>query len=324
MKICIFGAGAIGGFTANLLARAGHDVSVVARGVQLHAIRDRGLTLEFQDTRETVAVAASDDPAALGPQDAVFLSVKATALGEVVPRLGPLLGPETAVITAQNGIPWWFFDGFGPRAGLRLKATDPDGAIAAALPPERIVGCVLHIGCTVVEPGVVVHSNQNGFLMGEPSGASTPRLGALVEAFTAAGIGAEAVANIQQHYWTKLLGNMSFAPVSLLTGATNDQIAHDPSIRAVCARMIEEVNAVGAAYDLVPGMDTGRRIDLGGNLVGFKTSMRQDFERGRPVELDAIVAAPMEMGDVAGVETPTVDAVYALAAQAARLAGLYR
>lgn len=324
MKICIFGAGAIGGFAANLLARAGHDVSVVARGAQLDAIRDKGLTLEFEGTRETVKVAASDDPADLGPQDAVFLSVKATALADVVSRLAPLLGPGTVVVTAQNGIPWWFFDGFGPRPGLRLKATDPDGALAAALPAERVIGCVLHIGCTVPEPGLVVHSSQNGFLLGEPSGAATPRLAALVDTLSGAGLGARAVDDIQQQYWTKLLGNMSFGPISLLTGGTNDEIATDPGIRMVCTRMIEEINAVGEAYDLVPGMETGKRIDLGGSLVGFKTSMRQDFERGRPVELDAIVAAPREMGALAGVDTPTVDTVYALAAQAARLAGLYR
>lgn len=324
MKICIFGAGAIGGFTANLMARAGHEVSVVARGAQLAAIRDKGLTLEYEGSRETVAVAASDDPADLGPQDAVFLSVKATALGDVVPRLAPLLGPETTVVTAQNGIPWWFFDGYGPKAGIRLSATDPDGAISAALPAGRVVGCVLHIGCTVVEPGLVVHNNQNRFLLGEPTGETTPRLTALVEALSGAGIGAQAIADVQQQYWTKLLGNLCYGPVSLLTGATNDQVGGDPGIREVCAKMIEEANAVGEAYGLVPGMGTQERIDLGANLVGFKTSMRQDFERGRPVELDAIVAAPMEMGDLAGVETPTIDTVYALAAQAARLAGLYR
>lgn len=323
MKICIFGAGAIGGFTANLMARAGHEVSVVARGPQLEAIKSKGLTLEFEGKRETVQIAASSDPADLGPQDIVFLSVKATALADVVPGLAPLMQDETSVVTAQNGVPWWFFDGFGPRPGLRLDATDPGGVIASALPAARVIGCVLHIGCTVVEPGLIVHGNQNSFLVGEPSGATTPRLTALVEALSAAGIGAEAVDNVQQHYWTKLLGNMSFGPISLLTGAANDEIANDPGIREVCARMIEEMNLVGAAYDLVPGMETYARIDLGGGMVGFKTSMYQDFSRGRPVELDAIVRAPMEMGDLAGIETPTIDTVFALAAQASRLKGLY-
>jgi len=323
MKICIYGAGAIGGFVAAMMARAGHEVSVVARGEHLAAIRARGLTLEYQGDRFTLPVAATDDPATLGTQDYVVLSVKAPALPEVARRMTPLLGTETAVITAQNGIPWWFFHDFGPRPGLRLRAVDPDGALAQAVPPERVIGCVLHIGASVPEPGVIRHASQNRFLIGEPSGRTTARTERLIDALSAAGIGAIHHPDIQQQYWIKLLGNMPYAPISLMTGATNDQLGGDPAVRPVMIRMIEEAVAAGRYFGLEPGMTPDERIDLGATLVGFKTSMRQDFERGRPVELDTIVRSVIEMGEIAGVETPTIRTVFALAAQHARLAGVY-
>ncbi|MCW5774455.1 MAG: 2-dehydropantoate 2-reductase [Rhodospirillaceae bacterium] len=324
MKICIFGAGAIGGYVAVKLAQTGQQVSVVARGAHLDAIKAKGLTLKQGGMRYHARPKASADAADLGPQDYVFLSVKAPALPDVAAKLAPLIGPETAVITAMNGIPWWFFHGFGAFHGTRFESIDPAGALSKALPPERVVGCVLHIACSVPEPGMIVHNNQNRFFLGELDGSTSPRLAAIVEAMKAAGMEAEARPDIRRDVWVKLLGNLTYAPVSVLTGATNDAMAADPGVRKVFVGMIEEANAVGAHYGLASDMSTDARIDLGGSLVGFRTSMLQDLDKGRPVELDTIVRAVIDMGRKAGVATPVIDTVYALAAQRARAAGLYK
>ncbi len=323
MDICIFGAGAIGGFMAAQLARAGASVRVIARGPQLAAIREKGLTLDYAGERITVDVPASDKPADFGPQDYVILTAKTTGLAAIAPLLGPLLDENTAVVTAQNGIPWWFFHGFSGHVDKRVDCVDPDGALDRLIPAARVLGCVLHIGCSVPELGLVVHNAQNRFIVGEPDGSESGRAKALIEAMANAGIGAELSTAIQQETWVKLLGNMTFAPISVLTGATNDQIAGDPGIKRLCVDMIEEANVVGQAYGLEPGMPSGERVALGGQLVGFRTSMLQDFAAGRPVELDAIVASILEMGQMAGVPTPLIETIYSLAAQKARLAGLY-
>jgi 2-dehydropantoate 2-reductase len=252
---------------------------VIARGPQLAAIRDEGLTLDFAGDRFTVDVPASDNPADFGPQDYVILTAKTTGLAAIAPQLGPLLGPETAVVTAQNGIPWWFFHGFKGHEDKRVTCVDPNGIIGGAIPPARVLGCVLHIGCAVPEPGLVVHNAQNRF--------------------------------------------MTYAPISVLTGATNDQVAGDPQVRQLCIDMIEEAGAVGDAYGLAQGMSADERVDLGGQLIGFRTSMLQDFDAGRPLELDAIVAAISEMGQMVGVPTPLIETIHGLAAQKGKLAGLY-
>ncbi len=323
MKICVFGAGAIGGFAAVLLARAGQDVSIVARGPHLDAIRADGLRLDYLGKQLTAEVAATDTPADLPVQDYVFVSVKAPALLGVAKTIAPLIGPETTVVTAMNGVPWWFFDGVAGYDGLRLKAVDPDGTLAEAIPSSRVLGCVLHVACSVPEPGLVVHNSQNRWIVGEPDGSESPRAKALIEAMTGAGVGGELTTNIQQEVWLKLLGNMNFAPVSMLTEGTNDQVANDPDVRAVMRRMFEEAEVVGRHYDLDPGVTADERIDMGGGMVGFRTSMLQDYDKGRPVELDSIVRAIAEMGDLAGIETPTIDAVLALAVMKAANRGLY-
>jgi 2-dehydropantoate 2-reductase len=323
MKVCIFGAGAIGGYVAVKLAQTGTDVSVIARGPHLDAIKSEGLTLHQGGRRYHARPAAVSSPSALGPQDYVFLSVKAPALPDVADTLAPLIGPETVIVTAMNGIPWWFFHGFGAFHGTTFDSIDPGGVLARALPPERVLGCVLHIACSAPEPGVIVHNNQNRFFLGEVDGRITPRLTAIVEAMTKAGMEAEARTDIRRDVWVKLLGNMTYAPVSVLTGATNDAMAADPGVRGVFVDMMEEANAVGAHYGLMSDMSTEARIDLGGNLVGFRTSMLQDMDKGRPVELDTIVRAVIDMGRKAGVPTPVIRTVYALAAQRAGVARLY-
>lgn len=324
MKVCIFGAGAIGGYVAVKLAQSGHAVALVARGAQLEAIKVKGLTLQQGGMRHHARPKASSDPAELGAQDYVFLAVKAPALPAAAAQLAPLVGPETAVVTAMNGIPWWFFHGFGKFHGTTFDSTDPGGALAKALPPARIIGCVLHIACSVPEPGVIVHNNQNRFFLGELDGKTSPRLARIVDAMKQSGMEAEARPDIRRDVWVKLLGNMTYAPVSLLTGATNDAMANDPRVRRVFAAMIEEANAVGAHYGLASDMSTEARIDLGGSLKGFRTSMLQDMDKGRPVELDTIVRAVIDMGRTAGVPTPVIDTVFALAAQRAQLAGIYK
>ncbi len=324
MKLCIVGAGSIGGFVAALMADSGQDVSVVARGAHLDAIRNGGLRLDFDGRRISTQVRASDDPADLGAQDIVIVAVKAPSLPGVLPALGPLLGPETPVVVAMNGVPWWMFDGFGDRDGLALRSVDGDGALARFGNKERLIGCVIHIACDVPEPGLIRHNSQNRFILGEPNGTVSARVTGLVEAMQAAGIGAETTAEIQQEIWIKLLGNLPFAPISTITGATNDVLAATPDIRLTMLTMFDEAAAVGAHFGLRPGMTAEARIDLGGSLIDFKTSTLQDYEKGRPVELDAIVNAVREMGDIAGIDTPTIDIVYALAAQKAALAGLYR
>ena len=324
MKLCIVGAGSIGGFIAALMADSGHDVSVVARGAHLEAIRNGGLRLDYDGRRISTKVGASDDPADLGAQDVVIVSVKAPSLPGVLPMLMPLLGLETPIVIAMNGVPWWMFDGFGAHNGLTLRSVDGDGALARFGNKERLIGCVIHIACDVPEPGLIRHNSQNRFILGEPDGAVSARVTGLVEAMQAAGIGAEATAEIQQEIWIKLLGNLPFAPISTITGATNDVLAATPDIRRTMLAMFDEAVAVGANFGLRPGMTAEARIDLGGSLIDFKTSTLQDYEQGRPVELDVIVNAVRELGDIAGIDTPTVDIIYALAAQKAALAGLYR
>lgn len=323
MKLCIVGAGSIGGFVATLMARGGHDVSVVARGAHLAAIRKDGLRLDFEGRRTATSIRAAEDPADLGPQDVVIVAVKAPSLPNILPLLEPLLGPETPIVTAMNGVPWWMFDGFGVHDGLALRSVDSDGALARFGNKERLIGCVLHIACDVPEPGLIRHNSQNRFVLGEPNGMLSARVTNLADAMRQAGLGAEATAEIQQEVWIKLLGNVNFAPISMITGATNDALAADPGIRRSMLDMFEEAASVGKHFGFRPGMTGQERIDLGGSLVGFKTSTLQDYEKGRPVELDAIVNAVRELGDIAGIDTPTIDIVYALAAQKAALAGLY-
>lgn len=324
MRICIYGAGAIGGYLGAMFAEAGHKVSLVARGEHLKALRANGLTLEIGDRTLKSRPAASADPAELGAQDYVFVSVKAPALPSVVTSIGPLLGPDTVVVTALNGVPWWFFQGFGgEHDGRRLSSVDPDGLLTRLLEPRRIVGCVVHAGCSVPAPGIIRHASGDLFVIGDPAGGATPRCQVLQQIIVGAGLRCDISPRIQQAVWMKLLGNASMGPLSVLTGGTLAGMARDPGTRKVSADMIVEAIAVGRHFGLDPGMTVEERIELGARLGEFKTSMLQDFEKGRPMELDTFLAAIIEMARLAGVATPTIDAVQALALHKARQAGLY-
>ncbi len=324
MKICIVGAGAIGGFLGVRLADAGHEVSLLARGAHLAAIRDNGAKLVDQRGETVVRVAASDDPAEFGPQDYVVITLKTPSLPAVVPSLQPLLSDDTAVVSAMNGIPWWFCQNLeGPLHGRHLKTIDPDGQLAAALSPERIIGCVVHAGASVNEPGVIRHAAGDLFILGEPDGTAKARTKALAEAITGSGLTGRVTDSIHQDIWLKLIGNMGMGPISALTKLTLSGIANDPDARAIAVAMIEEAIAIGEQIGLPLDMSAEARVDLGAGLGDFKPSILQDLEKGRPMEIDTLIGVVAELGMLVGIATPTIDTVLALQRAQARFAGLY-
>ena len=324
MKVCIYGAGAIGGQIGAMLARGGVDVSLVARGPHLAAMQANGLTLATGDERFTVRPRCTDDPATLGPQDYVFVALKAHAAPAVVASMRPLLGPDTAVVTAVNGIPWWYFHRLdGPHEGRRLEAVDPGGVQWDGLGPERAIGCVLWQAAEIVEPGVIALRHGNRTPVGEPDGSRSDRVRRLSEAMLAAGLKSPVKRGIRDEIWMKLWGNLSFNPVSLLTHATLDVIAGDPGTQAVVRAMMLEAQAIGEKLGVRFAMDVDKRIAVAGEVGAHKTSMLQDLELGRPIELEALTGVVIELGRIVGVPTPAIGMVYGLARQRARVAGCY-
>ncbi len=323
-KICVYGAGAVGGVLGAVLADKGHDVSLIARGDHLVALKADGCTLESGDDRFNVRPDCSDDPADFGPQDFVIVTVKAPAMQSVAAGIAALLGPDTTVVPAMNGLPWWFFDGF-PEDGpdISVPALDPDNAIADAIATDRVIGGVVHMGAMVPEPGVIRRVADNRLILGEASGGISDRLQAFAALFDDTLMDVTVTDNLRQEIWLKLLGNFNFAPVSALTGATNDVLGSDAGLRKLCFDMFEEAAAAGRRIGLDPGMTADERIDLGAGMTGFRTSMLQDFDRGRPPEIDAIVAAVVELGRATGTPMPVSEGVLALVRQMARGRGLY-
>ncbi|MBI4183729.1 MAG: 2-dehydropantoate 2-reductase [Proteobacteria bacterium] len=325
MKLCIYGAGAIGGLLGAELALAGAaQVTLVARGPHLEAMRGRGLTL-IRDGRTRVApVRATDDPAGLGPQDYVIVALKAHSGPAVVERMRPLLGPGSAVVTAVNGLPWWYFYGLeGPWRDRRLESVDPGGRQWAGIGPERAIGCVVYPAAEVTEPGVVRHIEGDRFTLGEPDGSRSERVVRLSEALVAAGFKAPVRPRIRDEIWLKLWGNLSFNPISALTGATLDAICADPGTRAVARAMMVEARAIAERLGVRFAIDVEKRIDGAAAVGAHKTSMLQDLERGRPMEIDALVGVVQELGRMTGLPTPTIDVVLALVRGRAAAAGCY-
>jgi 2-dehydropantoate 2-reductase len=323
-SICIYGAGAIGGWIGARLTAQGAAVSLVARGATLTALQQQGLRLREGESERAYPVPAVAEPAELGVQDLVVLAVKAPALAEVAGRIGPLLGPDTVVLTAMNGVPWWFFQGCGGAlAGTRLMAVDPTGAIAAALPAAQVIGAVVHASCALDAPGVVRHHFGRGLILGEPSGAVSPRLQALAALLSAAGFEASVSAQIQRDVWYKLWGNMTVNPISALTGATTDLILDDPLVRGFVSGVMLEAREIGARIGIPISQQPEDRHAVTRKLGAFKTSMLQDVEAGKPVELDALVGVVRELGQLTGVATPLTDALLGLARVQARVRGLY-
>lgn len=324
MKVCIYGAGAIGGWIGSWLARAGCSVSVVARGATLDALQLHGLRLQEGKDTSSQPVASSASPADLGVQDLVILAVKAPSLTDVVRHLAPLVGPDTLVLTAMNGVPWWFLQGFGGAlAGTRLTSVDPTGALAEALPTHHIIGCVVHASCSIQEPGLVRHNFGNTLILGEPSGEKTPRVQQLAALLTKAGFDAQVSGQIQKDIWYKLWGNMTVNPISALTGATTDLIMQDELVRGFISHVMLEAKDIGARLGIDITQQPEDRQQLTIKLGAFKTSMLQDVESGKALELDALVAAVRELGQLTHVETPYTDALLGLARLQARVRGLY-
>ena len=319
-KVCIVGAGAIGGWLGAGLVRAGCHVSMLARGATLAALQARGLRLG--DVQHTVT--ASADATALGLQDVVVVAVKAPSLLEVARQIGPLIGPQTVVLTAMNGVPWWFFQGFGgAMEGTSLTAVDATGDIARAIGAEHVIGCVVHASCSVEAPGVIRHHFGNGPIIGEPTGQNTARVNSLAALLVRAGFAATVSTQIQKDVWYKLWGNMTVNPVSALTGATTDLILGDELVRNFVSSVMLEAKEIGARIGIPIEQQPADRHQVTLKLGAFKTSMLQDLEAGKAVELDALVTVVKELGTLTGVATPFTDALLGLSRLQARVRGLY-
>jgi 2-dehydropantoate 2-reductase len=324
MKIAIYGAGAIGLWLGVQLARAGAQVGVVARGATLQAIARDGMVLHSQGHMLCSPAQAAQDPATLGVQDVVIVCVKTPALRDVAQHIAPLLGPQTTVLSAMNGVPWWFLQGFGgAQVNQPLQSVDADGLIARGIAAQHIVGCVVHASCASSGPGVVQHRFGNGIIIGEPSGEKTPRVEALHLLLLQAGLEAKISDQIQTDIWYKLWGNMTMNPISAITGATTDKILDDDLVRGFVSSIMLEAKAIGAQLGITMEQQPEDRHQVTRKLGAFKTSMLQDVEAGKPVELDALVGAVQELGRLTQVPTPCTDALLGLARLHARVRGLY-
>lgn len=324
-KIAIVGAGSIGGWIGAKLSRCqGVQLSVLARGATLSALQRDGLQLQLKGEQIRTAVTASQHAAALGEQDLVVLAVKAPAVREVAAQIKPLLGPHTVLLSAMNGVPWWFFDGFGGAwAGAQLQSVDPQAQIAALLPSAHIIGSVVHASCSTSSPAVVQHHFGNGLIIGEPSGQETPRVQALLALLQEAGFDATLSPQIQKDIWYKLWGNMTMNPISALTGETIDKMLGDDLLRGFVSAVMLEAKAIGEKIGIPIAQQPEDRHQVTLKLGAFKTSMLQDVEAGRVVELDALVSSVREIGQLVQLPTPYTDALLGLARVHARKRGLY-
>lgn len=325
MKICIFGAGAIGGYLAAKLVQAGGaEVSIVARGPHLAAVQAEGLTLEEERTSVTVPVHAVQDAGELGPQDYVIVTLKAHSVPAVVGAMQPLIGAGTTIVSGVNGVPWWYFHRLGgPYDGTRLESVDPGGVQWDGFGPDRVLGCVVYPAAEVIRPGVVRHVEGNRFSLGEPDGSKSARAVALSEVMGKAGLKAPVRPKLRDEIWVKLWGNLSFNPISALTHATLDVLCTDPGTRDVARRMMLEAQAIAEHLGVTFPIDVERRIDGGAAVGAHRTSMLQDLTAGRPMEIDALVRSVQELGRITGLPTPTIDTVLALITLRGRVAGLY-
>jgi 2-dehydropantoate 2-reductase len=314
MRFAVVGAGAIGAFLGAMLSRAGEDVTLIARGAHLRAMQQRGVRVRGSLGEFEARPSATDDLAAVGAVDVVLLTLKAHSLTDAAPRLAPLWGHETAVVTMQNGIPWWYFYRHGGEwEGTRLETVDPGGVIARHIDAQRVIGCVVYCSTLIPEPGVVEHVEGTRFSIGELDGAKSERCQRLAEAFTRAGLKCPIRSDIRHEMWVKLMGNVAFNPISALTRATLLEMTQCPETRALASDMMREVEAVARKLGLDLGISVEQRL-AGAEKVGHhKTSMLQDVEVGRPLELGAIVGAVVELGDKLGVAIPYTKAVYACA-----------
>jgi 2-dehydropantoate 2-reductase len=312
MRFAIAGAGAIGAFAGAMLSRSGEDVTLIARGAHLRAMQDHGLRVRGSLGDFEVRPAATDDPSSIGAVDVILLTVKAHSLTEMAPRLGPLLGPETCIVSAQNGIPWWYFYRHGGDwEGMRLESVDPGGIINNNIDPARVVGCVVYPSTIIVEPGVIEHIEGTRFAIGEPDGGKSDRCRRIADAFIKAGLRCPIRTDIRHDMWVKIMGSVAFNPISALTRATLIEIVKCPETRDLAAGIMTEADAVAKRLGIDIGISVEQRLDGAMKVGDHKTSMLQDVEMGRPLELEAIVGAVLELGDKVGVSMPCTRAVYA-------------
>jgi 2-dehydropantoate 2-reductase len=322
--VCVVGAGAIGTFLGVHLSRSGAEVSALARGATAAALRAHGFRFEEAGALLTAKVRVAEDPAALGPHGLVVLAVKGPSLPGVADKVRPLLGPDTVVLTAMNGVPWWFFHGLGgPHDGAAVRSVDPEGRIAAAIPLRHVLGCVVHATCSVREPGLVRHGFGRGLIIGEPAGVVSDRVSRLAERLTAAGFETTVSKRIQDDVWYKLWGNMTMNPMSALTGATCDRLLDDPLLERFTLAIMAEAAAIGERIGCPIRQSGEERNAVTRKLGAFKTSMLQDVEAGRPLEIDGLLTAVSEIGLRVGVATPATDALLGLTRVFAAGRGLY-
>jgi 2-dehydropantoate 2-reductase len=324
MRIAIFGAGAIGGLLGVKLAQAGADVTFIARGPHLAAMQANGVTLKSDAGTVVVHPTCLADAGQAGVQDYVVVTLKAHSLPSAAPEIAKMMGPETALVTGINGVPYWYFYGLeGPWRDRRVRSVDPHGDLWDILPPNQAIGSVVYPAAEVIAPGVIEHTYGDRFSLGEPDGSHSPRIEALSKALIAAGLKAPVRPRIRDEIWVKLWGNLAFNPISALTTATLDRITGQPEVRAVTKAMMLEGKAVAEALGIRFAIDVEKRIDGAAEVGVHKTSMLQDLERGRPMEIDALLGAVVELGEMVGQELPICRTVLALVRERARLAGCY-
>jgi 2-dehydropantoate 2-reductase len=324
MRIAVFGAGAIGGYLAVKLHQAGAEVSVIARGPHLAAMRERGLTLKSEGDARTVHLPCTDAAEEIGPQDYVIVTLKANGLAPAAPQIAKLMGPQTALVTGINGVPYWYFYGLdGPWRDRRIESVDAGGGLWDLLPPRQAIGCIVYPAAEVIEPGVIEHTYGNRFTLGEPDGSKSPRVEALSQMLMKAGLKAPVRTNIRDEIWVKLWGNLAFNPLSALTSSTLDRLAFRPELRAVARGMMEEAQVVGEALGAKFSVSIEKRMDGAGEVGAHKTSMLQDLERGRPMEIDALLGAVVELAEWTGKPAPLCRTILALVRERARQAGCY-
>lgn len=325
MKICVFGAGAIGGYMGVKLAQVGADVSLVARGPHLAAMQQNGLRLIEEGQEHKVSVSASDTPSDLGEQDYIIVTLKAHSVPPVVEKMRPLIGKNTTIVSGVNGVPWWYFHKIGgPLEGTRLHSVDPDDAQWNGFGPDNVLGCVVYPAAEVIEPGVIKHIEGNRFSLGEPDGSKSERAIALSQALSAAGLKAPVRPKLRDEIWVKLWGNLSFNPISALTHATLDVLCTDEGTRPIARAMMLEAQEIAEKLGVKFPIDVERRIDGGAAVGAHRTSMLQDLDQGRPMEIDALVASVQELGKITKTPTPIIDTVLGLVRLRARTANLYQ
>lgn len=312
MRFAIVGAGAIGAFAGAMLARSGEDVTLIARGPHLLAMQRYGVRVRGEIGEFAVHPTATDDPAAVGPVDVVLLTLKAHSLTAMAPRLAPLMGPDTCVLSAQNGIPWWYFYHHGGEwEGTHLETVDPGAVIGQSMDPSRVIGCVVYPSTTIVEPGIVWHIEGTRFAIGEPDGSKSERCRRIADSFIKAGLRCPIRTNIRHDMWVKLMGNVAYNPISALTRATLIEIVQCPETRELAAAIMAEAESVAGKLGIDIGVSIEQRLEGAQKVGHHKTSMLQDVETGRPMELEAIVGAVVELGNKMGLSLPYTNSVYA-------------